>query len=188
MAKLAEAMGVGVMSLYYYFPSKAELLEAATDRIFSRFSAPEAEVDWESAIRQWVEAVGRFFLANPLALDLITRDGRVSPVWLRTSLPMLHILRRAGFQGPAFAFAAGWLVNVVMGFVASERVSFARGEPFLPLLDTLTPVDKALIEDVNLHFSDAFSTALVSLVAESVVDGLRRLLSKTDRGELVPWV
>jgi AcrR family transcriptional regulator len=177
MAKLATEMGVGVMSLYHYFPSKTDLLDAASDRVFARFIAPDTDVAWESAIRQWVKAVHTFFSENPMALDLINWESHVSPAWLRVSLPMLHILAKAGFKDHTLALASRWLLSTVMGIVTTKRMSYRPSQPVLRNLDTLSTENKDLIAVINSYYEDVPELKLVELVAENIVDGLRKLIS-----------
>jgi AcrR family transcriptional regulator len=175
MAKLATEMGVGVMSLYHYFPSKTDLLDATSDRVFARFIAPDIDGDWEGAIRQWVKAVHAFFSENPMALDLINWDSHVSPAWLRVSLPMLHILAKAGFRDQALALASRWLLSTVMGVVTTKRLSYRPSQPVLPNVDSLSEENKSLISAINNYYYDVPESDLIELVADNIVDGLRKL-------------
>jgi TetR/AcrR family tetracycline transcriptional repressor len=175
MAKLAKEMGVGVMSLYHYFPSKTDLLDAVSDRVFARFLAPDTDVDWDCAIREWVKAVHTFFSENPVALDLINWDSHISPAWLRVALPMLHILAKAGFHDQALALASRWLLSTVMGVVTTKRMSYRSSQPVLPNLDSLSPENKSLISAINSYYHDVPESDLIDLVAENIVDGLRKL-------------
>jgi AcrR family transcriptional regulator len=66
MRRVAEALGVGTMSLYRYVPGKAELLDLMLDRI----SAPDPSVDglgadWRSAIEVLGRGMWRLYLRHP---------------------------------------------------------------------------------------------------------------------------
>ncbi len=51
MRRLADALGAGAMSLYYYVANKDELLDAMIDVVFDEIELPPHEDDWQSAIR-----------------------------------------------------------------------------------------------------------------------------------------
>src|ERR671919_2745174 len=52
MRKLADELGVGVMSLYYYVPNKDELITEMVDIVFSEIEVPSTDVDWKTAMRR----------------------------------------------------------------------------------------------------------------------------------------
>src|ERR671919_1059934 len=52
MRKLADELGVGVMSLYYYVPNKDELITGMVDIVFSEIELPPNGGDWKTAMRQ----------------------------------------------------------------------------------------------------------------------------------------
>jgi AcrR family transcriptional regulator len=179
MPKLAKHMNVGVMTLYHYFPSRTELLEAVAENLFARFKMPEKDLPWEPAIRGWVRAVYKFFSDYPTALQLISWDDHISPAWLSVSLPMLRILAKEGLDGAELAFAAQWVVNVVMGVIGSQRMSAEA--PDLPLLaatDAAASADNALIAGINRHYREVPMARLIDFVADNVIDGLSKLVSR----------
>lgn len=179
MPKLAKHMNVGVMTLYHYFPSRTELLEAAAENLFARLRMPEENFPWEPAIRGWVRAVHEFFSEYPAALQLINWDDHISPAWLSVSLPMLRILAQEGLEGAELAFAAQWVVNVVMGVISSQRMS--ADAPDLPLLtgtDAAAVADNRLIAGINRHYREVPMSRLIDFVADNVIDGLSKLVGR----------
>jgi AcrR family transcriptional regulator len=178
MPKLAKHMNVGVMTLYHYFPSKTDLLDAVAENLFARFEMPEADLPWEPAIRGWVRAVCKFFSDYPAALKLINWDDHISLAWLSVSLPMLRILAKEGPDEAELAFAAHWVVNVVMGIIASRHMSAEA--PDLPLLQGTSAAavaDNLLIARINRHYRHVSETRLIEFVADNIIDGLRKLVS-----------
>jgi AcrR family transcriptional regulator len=66
MRKVAEALGVGTMSLYRYVPGKAELLDLMLDRL----GGPDPTVeslgdDWRSALEALGRGIWRLYLRHP---------------------------------------------------------------------------------------------------------------------------
>jgi AcrR family transcriptional regulator len=66
MRRVAEALGVGTMSLYRYVPGKAELLDLMLDRI----SGPDPSVDelgddWRTALEALGHGMWRLYLRHP---------------------------------------------------------------------------------------------------------------------------
>ena len=66
MRRVAEALGIGTMSLYRYLPGKAELLDLMLDRI----SAPDPSIqslgdEWRTAMETLGRAMWRLYLRHP---------------------------------------------------------------------------------------------------------------------------
>jgi AcrR family transcriptional regulator len=176
MAKLAAELGVGVMTVYHYFPSRTDLLDAVSASLFVRFQPPVTDPDWAVSIAHWVKAVNAFFSDNPLALDLISWESHVSPAWLRVSLPMLRALASGGFSSQALAFASRWLISVVMGVVAAQRAAIrSSNQQRLPQMPSLSASDQALIADINRYYYATGESTLVDFVTDNLVTGLRKL-------------
>ena len=52
MRRLADKLGVGVMSLYYYVANKDELVTGMVDLVFAEIELPPDDVDWKTAMRR----------------------------------------------------------------------------------------------------------------------------------------
>ena len=52
MRKLADELGAGAMSLYYYVPNKERLLDGMVDIVFGEIELPPTGVDWRTAMRR----------------------------------------------------------------------------------------------------------------------------------------
>ena len=59
MRRLADDLGAGVMSLYYYVANKEQLLDAMIDVVFEEIELPPEETDWKTAMRQRRSPPGR---------------------------------------------------------------------------------------------------------------------------------
>src|ERR687897_687258 len=74
MRRLAEALGVEAMSLYYHVANKEAILDGVVDIIMSeideavnRTGAPSAEDDWKTAMRMRILAAREVMLRHPWA-------------------------------------------------------------------------------------------------------------------------
>jgi AcrR family transcriptional regulator len=52
MRRLADKLGVGAMSLYYYVANKDELVTGMVDLVFAEIELPPDDVDWKTAMRR----------------------------------------------------------------------------------------------------------------------------------------
>jgi AcrR family transcriptional regulator len=66
MASVASELGVSEAAIYYYFPTKTDLMVALGKRLFSELDLPRPDGDWEA----WLAAVGLcmydFFARYPM--------------------------------------------------------------------------------------------------------------------------
>src|SRR5918998_6312726 len=52
MRKLADELGAGAMSLYYYVPNKEELIDGMVEIVFAEIEPPSLQIDWKTAMRR----------------------------------------------------------------------------------------------------------------------------------------
>jgi AcrR family transcriptional regulator len=78
MRRLAAELGVEAMSLYYYLPDKAALLDGVADTVIAELDAavghldPDgADGDWRTRLRQWFLAARQVMLRHPWAPGLL---------------------------------------------------------------------------------------------------------------------
>ena len=83
MRKLADELGAGAMSLYYYVPNKEELLDGMVDIVFSEIELPPTGVDWRTAMRRAGDLDARGAQPSPLG----GRPDGVAPVTGTRQLP-----------------------------------------------------------------------------------------------------
>ncbi|MCA2199294.1 TetR/AcrR family transcriptional regulator [Streptomyces griseoincarnatus] len=118
MRRLAAALDVTAMSVYWYVDTKDDLLELALDRAFGELALPEPDsgADWHDELRalareyrallvrhSWLPAlVGRFLNIGPHALRF---SGAVQRVIGRTGLPEHEV---TGAIAAVFQFVYGY--------------------------------------------------------------------------------
>ena len=69
MRRVAQELGVGTMSLYYYAKSKAELISAMDDALMVEVLAPNLPEDWREALTAIALRTRDVFVRHPWALS-----------------------------------------------------------------------------------------------------------------------
>jgi AcrR family transcriptional regulator len=128
MPKLANSLNVGVTSIYWYFKSKRELLDAMTEEALSSFyedMPPLRSQGWQEMLREFFVNFYNLLAADPLKCDLIVRriggqdDGEMR-TWGRAE-ELLGALAEAGFP-PSLAQHSFFTLSIyTQGFLLVER-------------------------------------------------------------------
>ena len=69
MRRVAQELGVGTMSLYYYAKSKAELISAMDDALMAEVLVPNLPEDWREALTAIALRTCDVFIRHPWALS-----------------------------------------------------------------------------------------------------------------------
>ena len=69
MRRVAQELGVGTMSLYYYAKSKAELISAMDDALLAEALVPTLPEDWREALTAIALRTRNVFVRHPWALS-----------------------------------------------------------------------------------------------------------------------
>ncbi len=118
MRALADRLGVGTMTLYGYFRSKDELLDAIVDSAVADVEPPVLAGHWKKQLRDVVLYARRGLLLHPSLIELRVRRPVLRPEALRFSEMSLRILREAGFDAREGAAAFRLLFTYTLGFAA----------------------------------------------------------------------
>ncbi|TQM11240.1 TetR family transcriptional regulator [Pseudonocardia kunmingensis] len=137
MPKLARHLSIGVTSIYWYFKSKDELLDALTAEALIRFYAQLPtfeELPWDERLREHFRAFRRVFREDDVLCDLILLrsghfEGNSLAVWWPRFESILVQLQDAGFSSRAAADAYFVLSVYVRGAVVVERVMTPADHP-----------------------------------------------------------
>ena len=172
MRRLASELGVGTMTLYHYFPSKRDLLDAVVDAAFADQEPPSLDGSWREQLAGLCRA-GREALSRHPSLTLL-RAGEpiLRPQALRFSEVGLRILEDAGFEVEEAAKAFRLLFTYTFGFAllspeAAERQSRAAVRAALA----------ALPPEYYPRLSSAVEEAAEAMAGDVVFGyGLERLL------------
>ena len=69
MRRIAQELGVGTMSLYYYAKSKAELVSAMDDALMAEVLVPTLPAEWREALTAIAHRTRDVFIRHPWALS-----------------------------------------------------------------------------------------------------------------------
>jgi AcrR family transcriptional regulator len=121
MRKLADELGVGVMSLYYYVPHKDELIEGMVELVFSEIQLPPNDVDWQTAMRQRAISTRAALNRHRWAVGLMESNPLPGPQSFRVHDAVLGCLREAGFSIELTIQAYSVLDAYIYGFALQEK-------------------------------------------------------------------
>ncbi|GAB3431941.1 TetR/AcrR family transcriptional regulator [Flindersiella endophytica] len=99
MRRVAAELGVGVMSLYTYVPSKAELLEVMLDEVIGEPDRPGPEGgDWRSRLEAAARAEWRMYQRHPWVLQVSTVRPPLGPGVMRAYEDLLATIDGVGLD------------------------------------------------------------------------------------------
>ncbi len=124
LSMLARHLGLSVMALYTYFPSRDALLEAVGVRVFELFEAPAARDDWQAYLLEWMRALRRHVVAHPVAFKLMGWNGHVGAAWLGVSMPIAELFKAQGLSGQRLTLAMTWFTTAAVGILQGARDSW----------------------------------------------------------------
>ena len=129
MRKLADVLGVGGLSLYYYVPNKDELLTGMVDLVFSEIELPPPDVAWKMAMRQRAISTRSALNRHRWAVGLMESRAMPGPASFRVHNAVLGYLREAGFSIELTIQAYSVLDAYIYGFALQEKtVPFESAE------------------------------------------------------------
>src|ERR671914_776022 len=121
MRKLADELGVGAMSLYYYVPNKEQLIDGMVDIVFGEIEPPSTDVDWKTAMRRRAISTRDALNRNRWAVGLMEGRSTPGPASLRLREAILRCLREAGFSIEMTIQAYSVQDAYIYGFALQER-------------------------------------------------------------------
>jgi TetR/AcrR family tetracycline transcriptional repressor len=120
--RLAQALGVTPMALYWHFKNKDELMLGIVDHALDGVRADRADTDpWPDQLRAMVESLVTVMRAHPILADLlhsVEKDEAAS--FSRATNDSLTLLTRAGFDVRQAFWVAGYLLHGAIGLVAGQ--------------------------------------------------------------------
>ena len=149
MRKLADELGVGAMTLYYYFANKDELLDGMVDVVFSEIELPSTDVDWKTAMRRRAISTREALNRHRWAVGLMETRMTPGPSNARLHEAVLACLRQAGFS----------IENTIHAYSVQDAYiyGFALQEKSLPFDDAQGSTEMAVatteqVSDLAEHF------------------------------------
>lgn len=120
MRKLAAALGVEAMSLYYHVANKEDILDGMVDLVFGEIELPSGESDWKTEMRERAVSARQALMAHPWAVPLMDSRSNAGPSILRHHNAVIGSLRQAGFSLEMAAHAFSLLDSYIFGFVLQD--------------------------------------------------------------------
>ncbi|MBW0114788.1 TetR/AcrR family transcriptional regulator [Pseudonocardia abyssalis] len=120
--RLAAELGVGTMTLYSYFRSKGEILDAMADHVLGRMRLPaEPAAGPDEALRSVADAFLAMMREHPSVVRLLATRITNSRTALRGAMEsVLAHLVAAGVPGPTSVRCYGFLITYAIGFVSYQ--------------------------------------------------------------------
>jgi AcrR family transcriptional regulator len=172
MRGVAEAVGVGTMTLYGYFRSKDELLDAVIDAAVEDVDPSVSGEHWREQLRELVRAARRMLVRHPGLVQIRFRQPVLRPEALRFSEVGLGVLRAAGFDNAEATRAFRLLFTYTFGFAGlspDETTEEARRQAAAAI--SVLPPER------YPHLSAAAAEASEAMAGEEQFEyGLERIL------------
>ena len=131
MRRVADAVGVGTMTLYGHFRSRDELLDAIVDAVMEDAAPLELEGSWRERILQLIAAARALLRRHPALVEIRFRRPVLRPESLGFAEASLEVLEGAGFERMEAAQAFRLLFTYTFGFAGlspEEQADDARRE------------------------------------------------------------
>jgi AcrR family transcriptional regulator len=125
MRRLADELGVGTMTLYGYFRSRHELLDAVTDAAPGLPELGEATGTWRERIVFVSRAMRRYLERHPALVQIRLQGRLVRPRQFRVTEAAVGSLVEAGLPPDEAARAFRLLFTYTFGFVAFSPTATA---------------------------------------------------------------
>ncbi len=137
MRRLAQALGVEAMSLYYHFANKDRLLDGLIDLVFAEIGLP-TEGDWKGRIRARAVSTRGALARHRWALGLLDSRHSPGPANLSHHNAVLECFRLNGFSVAAAAHAYSLLDSYIYGYMLQElNLPFNTSEEAGPVADSI---------------------------------------------------
>jgi AcrR family transcriptional regulator len=117
MRRLADELGMGVMTLYGYVRNKDEVVEAVTALAFAQLhQETPACATWEERVRTEIEQLHEVSRRHPHLVTLILAQRSATPGMFRLRERILATLLDAGFDQTRALHILGILISYALGF------------------------------------------------------------------------
>jgi AcrR family transcriptional regulator len=181
MRRVADALGVGTMSLYRYLPGKAELYELMLDAVIAQDGLPDPAAGWRAGLTTFARQSLAGYRRHPWLLDASLSRGLMGPNQAAALEALLRVLAGIGLTSGQRMAVVGLVIGYVQGRArqlaeatkVEQRSGMSDGQfwqEFAPLLEPhldAFPTLAAVWRDENLSWEDEFEFGLAR-----VLDGI----------------
>jgi AcrR family transcriptional regulator len=118
MRRLGARLGVEAMTLYYYLPNKAALVQGLAEAVLDKLELPAPPVrDWPSMVRDVARSFRSLGLRHPEVFPLLATLGLDNPASFRPTDTILQGLCAAGFDQQLAFTAFSTIKSFVVGHI-----------------------------------------------------------------------
>jgi AcrR family transcriptional regulator len=121
MRRLADELGLGVMTLYTYVATKDELLDRMAEQTLGLLGDPSPIRDWQDRITTLMTQLHDRLLARPAVASITLGRERQLPALDPFREAVLTALNKGGFSGSEAVAAFTTLTAFVTGYVTIQR-------------------------------------------------------------------
>jgi TetR/AcrR family tetracycline transcriptional repressor len=120
--RLAQALGVTPMALYWHFKNKDELMLGIVDHVLTDVRADrDGTGPWLTQLRAMVETLVTVMRAHPILADLLHSVEKSEAVsFSRATDDALALLARGGFDVEEGFWVASYLLHGAIGLIAAQ--------------------------------------------------------------------
>ncbi|HET9346550.1 MAG TPA: TetR/AcrR family transcriptional regulator C-terminal domain-containing protein [Candidatus Limnocylindrales bacterium] len=184
MRKLAQALGVEAMSLYYHVASKDDIVGGILGLAMAEVELPPDDLDWKEALRASATSVHDVLERHPWAAAQMMSPNRVSDARIRWMDAVLGRLRQAGFSANQTHHAYHALDSHITGSTLWESGYSAalRNAPVSPegFLNSLPEgAYPYLVEHIHTHMAGPDDIAEFDFGLGLILDSLERTLAQS---------
>ncbi|MGA5820992.1 TetR/AcrR family transcriptional regulator C-terminal domain-containing protein [Kitasatospora sp. NPDC094028] len=155
--KLGAALGVEGMTLYYYVPSKAALLDGMAERLLELSAGDlftEPTGPWPETIRDFAVALRRMLLAHPAMLTVLATRPAATPAAMALLERGITLLTDSGVELGDAIDVLNSVVQWTLGHTLAEAGRTPHHEDTEPAPEELAALDP----DAYPHLTRAFDT------------------------------
>jgi AcrR family transcriptional regulator len=120
MRRVAQQLGAGTMSLYWYVRGKDELIELMRDEVAGEQSLRQASGDWRSDLATFARDTRASYLRHPWLASVLVGLPPIGPNSLRQDELALEIVRGLGLEFRTQAAFPAVVHCFVVGYVLGE--------------------------------------------------------------------
>lgn len=137
MRRLAQALGSGTMTLYYYLHSKRELLALVEDRIIAEIPVPDGELaaNWRDALAQLARRAKDAWMRRSWAV-MSVRTPYIGPNAMRYFEQTLAALADTPLTSQQKLESLALIDNYVLSFVMRESAAQRAGDDWIDQVTT----------------------------------------------------
>jgi AcrR family transcriptional regulator len=184
MRRLAAELGVGTMTLYGYFRTKEELIDAAVDAVIEEAGVRIRGRTWRDQLANLMRDVRRELARHPAGVRIRLSRPLISPGALRVTEAGMRVLESAGFDKRQAARAYESLLVYTLGFATfcSPESAEAVKRQARAALAVLPPEEYPAVTGAGRELTETlFGDAQFEFGLERLLDGLEAVLSASKR-------